>query len=208
VVETTGVADPLPITLTFLGTELRDMTRLDSILTVIDAETFQTDLFNSQAAMSQIAYGDILLLNKTDLVSPERVAAVEAGVRTFREDVKILYTQHGRVPLPLIIDVKAGDRGLYQAVARADAEKAAHEHDHEHRLTPTTKLTTTGTITRPTITMGTITTMTIPTNITTTTPTTWITMASSPWLFAPTSPLPSKSFSSSSTITCQTNYFA
>jgi G3E family GTPase len=38
VVETTGVADPLPITLTFLGTELRDMTRLDSILTVIDAE--------------------------------------------------------------------------------------------------------------------------------------------------------------------------
>jgi len=140
VVETTGVADPLPITLTFLGTELRDMTRLDSILTVIDAETFEPDLFNSQAAMSQIAYGDILLLNKTDLVSPNRIEAVEAGIRTFREDVKILHAQHGRVPLPLIIDVKVGDgqrpacgqRGLYQAVAQADAEKAAHEHDHDH----------------------------------------------------------------------------
>lgn len=132
IVETTGVADPLPITLTFLGTDLRDLTRLDSILTVIDAETFEPDLFNSQAAMSQVAYGDILLLNKTDLVSPERLQAVEAGIRTFREDVKILHAQHGQVPLPLIIDVKVGDIGLYQAVAQADAEKATHDHEHDH----------------------------------------------------------------------------
>ena len=132
VVETTGVADPLPITLTFLGTELRNMTRLDSILTVIDAETFEPDLFNSQAAMSQVAYGDILLLNKTDLVSPERLNVVEESIRAYREDVKILHTQHGQAPLPLIIDVKVGDRGLYQAVAQADAEKAAHDHEHDH----------------------------------------------------------------------------
>lgn len=132
VVETTGVADPLPITLTFLGTELRELTRLDSILTVIDAETFEPNLFNSQAAMSQVAYGDILLLNKTDLVSPERLEAVEAGIRTFREDVRILHAQHGQVPLPLIIDVKAGEQGRYQEVAQADAEKADHDHDHDH----------------------------------------------------------------------------
>ena len=133
VVETTGVADPLPITLTFLGTELRDMTRLDSILTMIDAETFESDeLTKSQAAMSQVAYGDILLLNKTDLVSPERLESVEADINNFRENAKILHAQHGQVPLPLIIDVKVGDRGLYQAVAQADAEKAAHEHEHDH----------------------------------------------------------------------------
>ena len=132
VVETTGVADPLPITLTFLGTELRDMTRLDSILTMIDAETFEPDLFNSQAAMSQVTYGDILLLNKTDLVSSEQLEAVETEIRTLREDAKILHTQHGQVPLPLIIDVKAGDQGRYQEVAQADAEKAAHDHDQEH----------------------------------------------------------------------------
>ena len=132
VVETTGVADPLPITLTFLGTELRELTRLDSILTVIDTETFELNLFSSQSAISQVAYGDILLLNKTDLVSPERLKAVEAEIRAYREDVKILHAQHGQVPLPLIIDVKVGDRGLYQAVAQADAEKAAHDHDHDH----------------------------------------------------------------------------
>jgi G3E family GTPase len=68
VVETTGLADPLPIALTFLGTELRDMTRLDSIVTVVDAENYSLDLFNSQAAHNQIAYGDIILLNKADLV--------------------------------------------------------------------------------------------------------------------------------------------
>ena len=45
VVETTGLADPLPIALTFLGTELRDMTRLDSIVTVVDAENYSLDLF-------------------------------------------------------------------------------------------------------------------------------------------------------------------
>jgi len=47
VVETTGLADPLPVALTFLGTELRDMTRLDSIVTVVDAENYSLDLFNS-----------------------------------------------------------------------------------------------------------------------------------------------------------------
>ncbi len=68
VVETTGLADPLPVALTFLGTELRDLTRLDSIVTLVDSENYSVDLFNSQAAHNQIAYGDIILLNKTDLV--------------------------------------------------------------------------------------------------------------------------------------------
>ena len=69
VVETTGLADPLTVALTFLGTELRDLTRLDSIVTVVDAENYSLDLFNSQAAYNQIAYGDILLLNKMDLIA-------------------------------------------------------------------------------------------------------------------------------------------
>jgi len=139
VVETTGVADPLPITLTFLGTELRDLTRLDSILTMIDAESFEPDLFDSQAAVSQVAYGDILLLNKTDLVPPERLESVEKSLRTIREDVKILHTQHGQVPLPLIIDVKMGDSGRYQEAvpeelqaAEADHDQGHHDHDPSH----------------------------------------------------------------------------
>jgi G3E family GTPase len=70
VIETTGVADPLPIILAFLGTELRDLTNLDSILTLVDAEAFNQEHFQSEAALKQLTYGDIILLNKTDLVTP------------------------------------------------------------------------------------------------------------------------------------------
>jgi len=69
IVETTGLADPLPVALTFLGTELCDLTRLDSILTLVDSETFLPDHYDSEIALQQILYGDIIILNKMDLVS-------------------------------------------------------------------------------------------------------------------------------------------
>jgi G3E family GTPase len=65
VIETTGIADPLPILMTFLTSELRDVTRIDSILTVVDAETFTPEHFDSSAAFNQIAYGDIITLIPT-----------------------------------------------------------------------------------------------------------------------------------------------
>lgn len=140
VVETTGVADPLPVTLTFLGTELRDMTRLDSILTLVDAESFAPNLFNSQAAFSQIAYGDIIILNKTDLVSSERLETLEEGIRGIKAGARILRAEQGKVPLPLIIDIKIGEAGAYQEKAAeaiaVQAHKAQHsdhsKHHHDH----------------------------------------------------------------------------
>lgn len=84
VVETTGLADPLPVALTFLGTELRDLTRLDSIVTVVDAENYSLDLFNSQAAYNQIAYGDIILLNKMDLVDEADADSLEIKLRDIK----------------------------------------------------------------------------------------------------------------------------
>jgi len=130
VVETTGVADPLPVTLTFLGTELRDMTRLDSILTLVDAETFAPDVFDSQAAYSQIAYGDIIVLNKTDLVSDKRLEEVEEGIRSIKTGARILRAEKGRVPLPLIIDVKVGETGAYQEKAAEAIAAGVDDHPH------------------------------------------------------------------------------
>ena len=63
VVETTGLADPLPVAMTFLGSELRDSTRLDSIITLIDAENFDETVLETQVGRAQVIYGDILLLN-------------------------------------------------------------------------------------------------------------------------------------------------
>jgi G3E family GTPase len=129
VVETTGLADPLPIALTFLGTELRDMTRLDSIVTLVDSENYSLDLFNSQAAYNQILYGDIILLNKTDLVSETQLGALEGKIREVKEGARILRTTQSRVPLPLILSV-----GLFQSDQYFTPESTAeHEHhDHEH----------------------------------------------------------------------------
>lgn len=114
VVETTGVADPLPIALTFLGTELRDLTRLDSILTLVDAENFTSEHFGSDAALSQITYGDMILLNKTDLVSPEKIKELEDYIHTVKEGARIIQTKYGKVALPLILDVQLNNHKYYR----------------------------------------------------------------------------------------------
>ena len=126
VVETTGLADPLPVALTFLGTELRDLTRLDSIVTVVDAANYSLDLFNSQAAYNQIAYGDILLLNKTDLVDEADLDSLEVKLRDVKDGARILRTTQSQVPLPLILSV-----GLFESDKYFEA-KADHGHDHDH----------------------------------------------------------------------------
>lgn len=130
VVETTGIADPLPVALTFLGTELRDMTRLDSIVTLVDCANFSLDLFNSEAAYNQIAYGDIILLNKTDLVDEADVDLLEVRLRDIKSDARIMRTTKSQIPLPLILSV-----GLFESdhyFKPAESNHHDHEHDHHH----------------------------------------------------------------------------
>ncbi|PZO17908.1 MAG: cobalamin biosynthesis protein CobW [Leptolyngbya foveolarum] len=128
VVETTGLADPLPVALTFLGTELRDLTRLDSIVTVVDAENYSLDLFNSQAAYNQIAYGDIILLNKMDVVNEADADLLEVKLRDIKADARILRTDHSNVPLPLILSV-----GLFESDKYFSNEKEAKSPDHSEQ---------------------------------------------------------------------------
>ncbi len=111
IIETTGVADPLPIVLQFLGTDLRDLTRLDSILTMIDAETFTPEQYYSEAAKSQLLYSDIVLVNKTDLVSEAHVDSLESYIYSIKDYAKVLRSQFGIVPLPLILDVSFAQVG-------------------------------------------------------------------------------------------------
>jgi G3E family GTPase len=127
IVETTGVADPLPIALTFLGTNLRDLTQLDAITTVVDAETFTPiDHYNSEAAINQILYGDIILLNKTDLVSETRVNELENYLRSVKERARILRSEYGRVPLSLILDVNLAKSGSCMETLSAPIPNSKH----------------------------------------------------------------------------------
>ncbi len=126
IVETTGIADPLPIALTFLDTDLQELTRLDAILTLVDVETFTKDHFESDAALNQIAYGDIILLNKTDLVPEKKVNELEQFIRDVKAGARILRSQYGKVPLPLILDV-----GFSQPELFASAQESSHDHHHD-----------------------------------------------------------------------------
>ncbi|ACB50841.1 hypothetical protein cce_1491 [Crocosphaera subtropica ATCC 51142] len=126
VVETTGIADPRPLALTFLGTDLREITRLDSIITVVDCENFSLDYFkDSQVAINQIAYGDIILLNKIDLVETSVVDRIETKIRELREGVRILRTTKAKVPLPLILSV-----GLFEQNSSFQSYKIRDKHEH------------------------------------------------------------------------------
>ncbi|NJK54085.1 MAG: GTP-binding protein [Leptolyngbyaceae cyanobacterium CRU_2_3] len=132
VIETTGVADPLPIILTFLGTELRDFTRLDSIITLVDAETFTPEHFESEAALKQITCADVTILNKTDLASPQKVKELEAYIGTVKVGARILHSQHGKVSLPLILDVGYNNPEAYADLVQEEVEQTQHDHHHSH----------------------------------------------------------------------------
>ncbi|MBW4659519.1 MAG: GTP-binding protein [Drouetiella hepatica Uher 2000/2452] len=132
VVETTGLADPLPIALTFLGTELRDLTRLDSIITLVDAENYSLDLFNSEAAHNQILYGDIILLNKADLVDEADLDSLEVKIRDVKEGARILRTKQSNVPLPLILSVGLFESDKYFESKEGKSDRGHDDHDHAH----------------------------------------------------------------------------
>ena len=131
VVETTGLADPLPVAMTFLGSDLRDLTRLDSIITVVDAENFDAEVLSTQVGRAQVLYGDILLLNKTDLVSAERLKEVENQLAEVKKDARLLHCVKGEVPLPLLLSV-----GLFESDRIVEEQKHKnhhHNHDHDHK---------------------------------------------------------------------------
>ncbi|ABW28010.1 CobW family GTP-binding protein [Acaryochloris marina] len=139
VIETTGVADPLPIILTFVSSQLKDVTTLDSIITLVDSETFTPECFQSEAALNQITFGDIVVLNKTDLTTDQKVEELEEWIRERKWGARLLRSQQGQVPLPLILDTALFDPKAYEAEAKAFAEEEAHHdhddhhhHDHDH----------------------------------------------------------------------------
>ena len=120
-VETTGVADPLPVALTFLRSEFRDTLRLDAIVAVADADQFSLELFDGIAVRNQLRYADAILVNKRDCVTAERLAAVEENIRSVNPQARIVRTTRCAVPLPLILDVD-----LFRA------ERLDHSHVHAH----------------------------------------------------------------------------
>lgn len=129
VVETTGVADPLPIILTFLSSDLKDLTYIDSVITLVDSETFSPDHFHSQAAFSQIHNTDLILLNKTDLTTSEKLQVLGSYCFGVNPDAHILRCQEAQIPLPLIFDM---GKTFSHSYLDQKGSQREHTHDHDH----------------------------------------------------------------------------
>lgn len=131
VIETTGLADPLPIMMTFVGTELKNLTRLDSVLGVVDAEAFGPAMLKHAVYANQLAYSDVILLNKTDLVSDEKAAAVEEDIHLLKSDARILscsLQSSSDLPLSAILDVGLTDVETYALSERELSDHLVSDH--------------------------------------------------------------------------------
>jgi G3E family GTPase len=128
IVETSGISNPVLIANTFLLPELQKMLSLESILCVVDAEQFST-LSGEPAALAQLQVeaADILVLNKTDLVDGESLAATRSSIRKMSPRSRMLEAHHARVPLSLILGTNSdGSRDGRRAISRSLPAHAPH----------------------------------------------------------------------------------
>lgn len=110
IIETTGLADPAPVAQTFfVDDEMKESFSLDAIVTVVDAKHVSQHINTSSECKEQIAFADVLLLNKIDLVQPAELDALEARVHSMNATCKIVRTQNANVPIDQVLDVRAFD---------------------------------------------------------------------------------------------------
>jgi len=132
VVETTGLADPLPVAMTFAGSNLREKVRLDSILTLVDADNFDFNMDNKSVYYSQLLYGDILLINKCDLVDNKRLEAIEKKIFEIKKEPRILRCSNSKVGLETIISVGLFETDKYTEKDHSNNINSGHVHEHSH----------------------------------------------------------------------------
>jgi G3E family GTPase len=129
-IETTGLADPAPVAQTFfVDDEVRNRTKLDSIVTVVDAKNFLQRLEDSHEAAEQVAFADIVLLNKIDLVSTEEAARVEARIRSINPMARLHKTDHCAMPVTDLLDRGAFDLNRILEIEPDFLGEDTHEHD-------------------------------------------------------------------------------
>ncbi|AMV28337.1 Putative metal chaperone YciC [Gemmata sp. SH-PL17] len=157
-IESTGVSEPLPVAETFTfedetGHALSAVARLDTMVTVVDAANFLDDYFSPASLtdrnlalsaeddrdvvnllVDQVEFADVIVLNKTDLVSSEKLDQLEAVIRALNGSAKIIRSERGRVPLNEILNTKrfdferAANAPGWMAVMRGDERPETAEY--------------------------------------------------------------------------------
>jgi G3E family GTPase len=138
IVETTGLADPAPVAQTFFMDEnVGAKTKLDAVVTVADAKWLKDRLKDAPEAKNQIAFADVILLNKTDLVTPAELEEVEARIRGINPYARLHRTQRSQIDIAEVLDRNAFDLDRILDIEPAfltaeDEHVHEHEHGHDH----------------------------------------------------------------------------
>ena len=130
IIETTGLADPSPVAQTFfVDDQVKTRSRLDAIITVVDAKHLLARLEDSHEAEEQVAFADVIVLNKTDLVTPEELAVVEDRIRSINRSARLLHAEKANVPLSELLD-----RGSFDLnrILEMEPDFLTGDDDHEH----------------------------------------------------------------------------
>src|SRR5499427_7095291 len=136
IVETTGLADPAPVAQTFFVDEnVGRRAKLDAVVTVADAKWLKDRLRDAPEAKNQIAFADVILINKTDLVSDTDLREVEARIRGINPYARLHRTERCAIPLPEVLGRNAFDLDRILDIEPSfleDGNGHDHHHDHDH----------------------------------------------------------------------------
>ncbi len=133
IVETTGLADPAPVAQTFFMDEaVGAKTKLDAVITVADAKWLTERLKDAPEAKNQIAFADVILINKTDLVSPEELRDLEARIRALNPYARLHRTERAKIDIAEVLGRNAFDLDRILDIEPKFLEGDSHDHDHHH----------------------------------------------------------------------------
>ena len=134
IVETTGLADPAPVAQTFFVDEnVGRKTKLDAVVTVADAKWLNDRLKDAPEAKNQIAFADVILINKTDLVKADELSEVEARIRGINPYARVHKTERAKIALGEVLDRNAFDLDRILDIEPEFLETGEHHHhDHDH----------------------------------------------------------------------------
>jgi G3E family GTPase len=130
IVETTGLADPVPVAQTFfMDDDVRAKTELDAVIALVDAKHLPLRLKDSREAEDQIAFADVVLINKTDLVTPEELAVIEDVVRAINPSARVYKTSRSGIDLARVLD-----QGAFNLERALENDPHFLDHDHDDHV--------------------------------------------------------------------------
>jgi G3E family GTPase len=131
-IETTGMADPGPVAQTFfMDDEIQGKTALDGIVTLVDAKHVLLH-WDSHEVQEQIAFADVILLNKTDLATPAELDSLERRIRGMNAVARIFRTRNSQIDLDRVLNVKGFDLDRILEHEPDFLKTGGHKHEHKH----------------------------------------------------------------------------